>query len=92
MTDAPTIQELRDHVFEEDDTILCRVDNKTKAGWRHGCDFVDVFHRPADNTFWRVAYRVSTDGEYHGLQEGVYEISRVWPVPVTVTKYVGREP
>jgi len=56
--------------------------------WRHGSEMETVYHREADNTYWRAIYRVSTDGETNELKEGNADIHQVKPRQITVIQYV----
>ena len=58
-------------------------------GWRHGNIITEVFRRKSDNTFWKLCYRISTDGETNELRdnEGDLEIYQVEPVEKTVITY-----
>ena len=55
--------------------------------WRHGSYVTQVFHRTADDTYWQISYRLSTDGETNELSEGIYGCTQVQPYQETVTKY-----
>jgi hypothetical protein len=81
MTTAPTCEQLLD-----EDGVKS-VKRETESGWRHGVEHCETFHRPADNTYWQVNYRVSTDGETHELRDGGVPIVQVEPVESTVILY-----
>jgi prophage tail gpP-like protein len=78
----PTCEDL----FEQDG--FSRVHRKDDASWRHGVERTDVYRRDSDGTFWMANFRVSTDGETHGLRDGEAEIVRCYPKQVTKTTYV----
>lgn len=61
--------------------------HRSDTGWRHGTYETAVFLRASDETFWRVSYRRSTDGETNGLREGRAKIIQVQPVQVVTTEY-----
>lgn len=58
------------------------------ASWRHGVYRTEVFHRQSDNTFWQAKYRVSTDGETHGLRDNEAVIVQVLPQEITAVIYL----
>lgn len=62
------------------------------SSWRHGNHVVEVYKRDNDNTYWRVTYQSTPDGEYNGLRDGAAIIEEVWPVEVLITKYVTKRP
>jgi len=74
----------RDELWEE---ALEDVWNESLTGWRHGTDEKTVFHREEDDTYWMVDYKVSTDGESHGIRDDTYTIAQVRPVKRVVTEY-----
>ncbi len=83
---APTAEEMLDEIG------LKEVHRDTTSGWRHGTDEYVVWHREADDTYWSACFRVSTDGEFHGLRAEYgdkpdYTSSRVIPVEKTVIRY-----
>ena len=78
---VPTNEELCDELLES-------VRRTDQSGWRHGVDREEIFYREEDQTYWSVGYRVSTDGETHGLRDGYYTIYQVKPVKVEVIDYV----
>ena len=78
----PTCEQL----FDDDGVKSVKL--TTTKGWRHGTDNEEIFHRIADDTYWSVGYRVSTDGETHELREGTATIFKVKPVKVEVIDYV----
>ncbi len=74
----------------EEDGVRC-VSRETDDSWRHGCRVTQVFHREADDTYWQAKYRLSTDGETHGLRdddEPTY-VMQVKPVNVATVHYEG---
>ena len=77
---APT----REQILDEE---LTSVQRSVDDDWRHGSSISEVFRRESDVSYWRVSFRVSTDGEYHGIREDDYDISQVFPVQVTTTQY-----
>lgn len=81
MSNKPTQEELLD------ETGLKSVDRDFDDDWRHGGTVVEIFHREADNTYWQVCYRKSTDGEWNGLRENDYDCIEVMPVETTVVEY-----
>jgi len=82
----PTCEEIRDDQLKS-------VDREVDNSWRHGCYINEVYYREADDTYWNVSYRLSTDGETYELREGSADISQVFPVTetVTITKYVSKK-
>jgi len=79
---TPTAEELLDEDgFEE-------VEREFDDDWRHGGTRNVVYRRESDDSFWSVAYRISTDGEFNGLREDEYSVFRVVPKQVTTTTYV----
>lgn len=79
---APTKEE-----FMEEEGLE-KVSSEADPGWRHGCYMSVVYSRSSDNTFWQVCFRLSGDGEYHGIEENEFEVYRVVPKEVTTTIYV----
>lgn len=77
----PTCAEL----LEEDG--FDSVHRESEDGWRHGSDIYQVYRRLSDNTFWSASYRVSTDGETHGLREDDAYIVQVRPVEKLIISY-----
>lgn len=75
----------QDELLEE--VGIVTVHRESNDDWRHGSSIYEVFHRKSDDTYWEVSYRLSTDGEWHGLREDDYYITQVRPVEVTVLKY-----
>lgn len=59
--------------------------------WRHGCNYYTVFFHEETGKYYGASYRVSGDGEYHGLRpsEMDFEFEEVVPYTETVmvTKY-----
>lgn len=80
MLNRPTCEELFNEELEE-------VARESDDGWRHGCYIKEVFYRKADDTYWAAEYCLSSDGESHGLREGLAEIYQVAPKQVTTTIY-----
>jgi len=78
---VPTNEELWDEKLKS-------IKTTDESGWRHGVDREEIFFRGSDQTYWSVGYRVSTDGETHGLRDGDYTIYQVKPVKVEVIDYV----
>lgn len=66
-----------------------RVSTRYNNDWRHGGTITDVFKRKSDGAFFRVSYRVATDGEYHGMREGHARgpVVRVYPHEKTIVEY-----
>ena len=60
--------------------------------WRHGVNKTTVF-KDDDGRFWQADYRVSGDGEYHGIRDNEFEYEEVFPVTktITVTEYIKKE-
>ena len=56
--------------------------------WRHGTRETHVFHRPADDTYWEVKFRLSSDGETNEFYSDEYEIKQVKPEQKVITVYV----
>lgn len=79
--EEPTCEQL----FDEE--VVTRIQVSALADWRHGTTQTAIFYREEDDTFWRAVYRVSTDGETHGLRDWDAAISRVWPKQRTITVY-----
>jgi len=75
----------QDQLLEE--VGLKEVSRKSEIGWRHGTDETVVFFRVSDSTYWLVNYRLSTDGEYHGIRENDYTVNQVTPKKKTITVY-----
>jgi hypothetical protein len=80
--DQPTCQQ----IYDED--LGDPVYRKDDASWRHGAYVTEVYHRTDDDTYWKVSYRLSTDGETNELREGIAQIAEVVPVTKTVIEYV----
>lgn len=47
----------------------------------------EVYHREADDTYWQVSYRMSTDGETNELRDGLAPIVSVYPHEIKTTVY-----
>lgn len=58
------------------------------TSWRHGFHRTEIFYRKEDETYWRVKYDVSTDGETNGLEDGYAKIFKVKPVKIEVIDYI----
>lgn len=57
--------------------------------WRHGNNVTEVF-KDKEGRFWQVSYRVSGDGEYHGIRDNeMHALNEVEPfqVQTLVTHY-----
>jgi len=78
---APTCQQIYN------DELGNFVYRNSDASWRHGTYETQVFHRESDNTFWEVAFRLSTDGETNELREGYASIRQVTPIQKMITVY-----
>jgi hypothetical protein len=65
------------------------VSKEIDDSWRHRNHVSEVFKDEAMR-YWRVDYRVSGDGEYHGIRDEEFTITQVSPVTktVVVTEYV----
>jgi hypothetical protein len=85
MNEKIIIQPTRVQLCDEE---LQSIQKTDESGWRHGVDREEIFYRQEDETYWSVGYRVSTDGETHGLRDGDYTIFQVRPIKVEVTSYV----
>ncbi len=77
----PTCEEIFDELLEFIKQTISRE-------WRHGVHREEVYFRKSDNTYWGVAYSVSTDGETHDLREGDADIYQVEPKEVKTVEYV----
>lgn len=79
--EAPT----KDQLLEDDGVkSVYRLDD---TSWRHGSHVTEVFKRESDGTFWQVCYDLSTDCETHGLREGDFDLTQVYPHEVTAIEY-----
>lgn len=67
---------------------LTEVYEEIDDGWRHGNDMYTVYQHGDD--FWAASYRVTGDGEEHGIRNGDFELTKVYPITKTVvtTDYV----
>ncbi len=83
----PTCEELLEATWG-DSFDLKVVERNFDDDWRHGGTAREVFHRPADNTYWLATYRKSTDGETNELREGDALIAQVWPEEYPAVRYV----
>lgn len=83
--EKPTCGELFDAIYSS--KFFEQVDRKVDDNRRHGCYVAEVYKRLSDETFWRVTYCRSTDGETNGLRDGDATICRVVPKTVSVTRY-----
>jgi hypothetical protein len=80
------------------DDLLEVVEEKVDNGWRHGTNNDVVFELfnydeetddfSTTGTYWKAYFRVSGDGEYHGIREGDFEFYQVWPKEVIIKKTV----
>ena len=78
--------------------LLEEVEDDIDDSWRHGNNHVTVFksYRYDEETdevietgeYYEAHYRVSGDGEYHGIRENDFEMYQVWPVEKVVTKTI----
>lgn len=91
-----TKEDFRD-AWKED--LMQLVDKKIDDGWRHGNNHKTVFERftldenddeVSTGEYYLAFYRVSGDGEYHGIRELDFDFYRVYPHEevVTITKTV----
>ncbi len=68
------------------------IEDDIDDSWRHGNNHATVFYHEGTKKYYRAYYRVSGDGEYHGLRpsEMDFEFEEVTPITetVVVTKYV----
>lgn len=69
------------------DRELKIVHREVDDSWRHGVYVTEVCHREEDDTYWEIGYRLSTDGEVHGLRSKDYTIHQVYPIQTTITTY-----
>lgn len=71
------------------DNYLEEVYEEIDDSWRHGNNMVTVF-KDEDGRYWEAHYRVSGDGEYHGIRDNEFEFFEVKPVKkvVEITEYV----
>lgn len=73
---------------------LEEVDESIDDSWRHGNHYWTVFEVCSDDgwegigEFYEATYSVTGDGEQHGIRDGDFEFSRVYPVDKVVTKTV----
>jgi hypothetical protein len=72
------------------DGYLVEVHQEIDDSWRHGNIYETVFeYVPVDEdgvevpggeiTYWEASYRVSGDGEWHGIREDEFSYAQVWP-------------
>lgn len=86
-----TKEEFREAWFND---LLEEIDDDIDDSWRHGNNHKTVFElydsktENTTGTFWKAIYRVSGDGEYHGIRENDFEFARVYPHEVIVRKTV----
>lgn len=93
----PTIAEIWDAVEDDGNgTVLTIVYEHSDPSYRHGEYRTQVYHRSADETFWKIRYAVSGDGENNDLREAAegsgygrcaIDPKRVYPHQVTTTVY-----
>jgi hypothetical protein len=90
MTEIPT--PTCEEIWEGQEDTYLPVSKKLDDSWRHGNRVTEVFHRPADDTYWRVHYRKSGDGEANEFREGDADILQVFPhtKTVEVTEYLSK--
>ena len=84
--EQPTNEQMLD-----EDGLKC-VERVADDSWRHGSYISQVFHRQSDNTYWAVSYELSTDGETHGLRDGDFNITQVYPHEVVSVVYKSAKP
>jgi hypothetical protein len=70
-------------LWMEDELDL--IESEADPSWRHGCNMVEVYKEVHSDTYWRVHYQLSGDGEYHGLREEEFDLEQVQPFTETVT-------
>lgn len=72
------------------DEGIQEVDDKIDDSWRHGNYHTTVFayETPDEVQYWQAAYKVSGDGEYHGIRDNDFDIVRVYPKQVIIEKTV----
>lgn len=65
------------------------VESEADTSWRHGCYMSEVYKELDSETYWRVDYQLSGDGEWHSISELAFDIVQVEPYTETVvlTKY-----
>lgn len=79
-----TAEDIKEGEFAEGFELMY---SDADPSWRHGCYMSQVFKREADNTFWKVHYRRSADGETNELSEGMATVLQVFQHTETVTVY-----
>lgn len=86
---------MTDEEFKElwEGDYLEEVYKKIDDSWRHGNNMTTVYHYEKDDTYWQCQYRVSGDGEYHGIRDDEFTLRQVTPVKkiVEITEYVAVE-
>jgi len=75
-------------LWEEE--LLEEIDDKIDDSWRHGNNHTTVFQILSENNiplnlFYKCEYKISGDGEYHGIREDEFKIKRVVPYTETIT-------
>ncbi len=88
-TIAPTCEQLSESWRTDD---FASADRVADDSWRHGSRVTEVFHRVADDTYWKAYYRLSTCGETDELRDGDASICQVWPKEIVTTTYTTERP
>lgn len=65
---------------------LTEVHDETDDGYRHGVYKWTVYQY--GETFWQASYTVSGDGEEHGIRDGYFDLTRVYPQKRVVTETI----
>ena len=91
---AMTKEEVRMVVWDEYGAeAFSIVKEETCGTWRHGSEELVVIKRKKDDTYWKLTYRTSPDGEYNALREmECLDPYQVWPAEVVKTVYVSKKP
>lgn len=89
---APTAEDYLERVGYHGEGDMVSVQREFDDDWRHGGTVTNVIYRKSDDTFWCFCYRVSADGDWNGMRENDYGVSRVYPVEKTIITYVTDKP
>lgn len=60
------------------------IEDDIDDGWRHGNNHSTIFKH--GNDYWNCNYRVSGDGEYHGIRENEFDLTKVYPIKAVTRK------
>lgn len=65
------------------------IESTLVSTWRFGTLKRDII-KLEDETYYKLNYRVSSDGETHGVVDGEFTFSKVTPITetITITKYI----